>query len=352
MGGAERFLGTLSQAGADAGLVQVVLNPFATDRSLELGRLCHPVPYLAKRSDRLHELPGLRRWLQDRLADFRPDIVHVLLFQALLAVTLTRPGGTRLLLTNVYGDWVRSAPHGRVIRTVDRAAARRVDHVVAISESVRGFLLSDYGLPQEKVTCIPLGWRGDPKPRSTDPRPPTVVCVAALRPEKGHNVLLDAFAKVRRTLPDARLVLVGDGALRQTLQAQAAANGDSDHVDFLGAVPDIWEHLARADVFAIASRSEAFGIAIAEAMAAGLPVVAPAVGAIAELVQPGVTGELFAAGDAAAMADHLVRLLASPEIRASMSATALAAAEPLRVEKAVQRYFGLYDELLQRQRLG
>ena len=128
--------------------------------------------------------------------------------------------------------------------------------------------------------------------------------------------------------------------------------GLAGSVDFLGSVPDIWDHLARADVFALASRSEAFGIAIAEAMAAGLPVVAPAVGAIPELVRPGETGELFPPGDAAAMADHLVRLLTSPDVRAGMSAAALAASESLHVEKAVERYFDLYAGLLQRQGLG
>jgi glycosyltransferase involved in cell wall biosynthesis len=348
MGGAERFLATLAVAGHERGWEQVVLNPFATEPSHELAGLCDPVPYEGRACTRVTQVPALHLWLRARLERFRPDIVHVMLFHALLATSVKRQPGARYLLTHVYGEGVLTAPGRPLVRVFDRAAARRFDHVVAISESVRRFLVDGYGLPAAAVTRIPLGWRGDPKARNRDPRPPTVVCVAALRPEKGHDLLLDAFARVRRTVPEARLVLVGEGATRPALEARAAANGDEGHVDFLGAAPDIWEHLARADVFAIASRSEAFGIAIAEAMAAGLPVVAPAVGAIAELVEPGVTGELFPAGDDAAMAEHLVRLLTTPDVREAMSVAALAAAQPLRVEHAVERYFGLYDDLLGR----
>ncbi len=351
MGGAERFLALLAVSAHARGCEQIVLNPFAVERSRELATLCHPVPYDARSCERVSDLPALHRWLRSRLADFRPDIVHVVLLHALLASVFRKQPDARYLLTHVYGEGALSGVRGRVTRLVDRAAVRRCDHVVAISEAVRQFLVSGYGLPEDKVTRIPLGWRGDPRPPATEPRPPTIVCVAALRPEKGHDVLLRAFSQVRRMRPDARLVLIGDGVLRPRLEAQASASGDADHVVFLGSVPDIWDHLARADVFTIASRSEAFGIAIAEAMAAGLPVVAPAVGATAELVEPGATGQLFPPGDANAMADHLVRLLASPDVRAKMGAAALAAAEPLRVENAVERYFEVYDGLLGRQPL-
>jgi glycosyltransferase involved in cell wall biosynthesis len=351
MGGAERFLATLVVEGHARGCQQVVLNPFATEPSQAMAALCDPVPYEGRPCDSLLALPGLHRWLRTRLEQFRPDIVHVVLFHALVATSVRKHPGAKHLLTNVYGEGVLTAPHAGVMRIVDRAATRRFDRVVAISESVRRFVVAEYGLAESKVTCIPLGWRGDPRPRSGEPRPPTVVCVAALRPEKGHDVLLAAFARVRQAVPEARLVLVGEGVMRGPLEAQAAASGDAGHIEFLGSVADIWEHLARADVFAIASRAEAFGIAIAEAMAAGLPVVAPDVGAIAELVRPGVTGELFPAGDADALAGHLVRLLTSAETREAMSAAALAAALPLRVENAVDRYFDVYDELLGRQRL-
>lgn len=351
MGGAERFLAGLVAHGEAHGWTQVVLNPFATEAADDLAALCRPVAVEGRRCDRLRDLPSTRRWLGRQLRGFEPDVVHIVLFQALVVMgTVPKAPGTRRVVTNVFGDWVRTAPRGRWIRLADRWAGRRADHVAAISESVRDFLVSDYGYPPAKVTCIPLGWEGTPQPRRTGARPPTVVCVGGLRPEKGYDVLLSALSLVREDVPAVRLVVVGEGALRPSLEAQVAADGLGDTVEFLGSVPDIWPHLADADVFAIASRSEAFGIAIAEAMAAGLPVVAPDVGAVRELVRPGETGQTFPAGDPAALAAELVRLLRSPDLCARMGAAARETAEALRMDRAVERYFALFHDLYSRAR--
>src|SRR5207249_1705808 len=156
----------------------------------------------------------------------------------------------------------------------------------------------EYGLAPDRVDVIMPGWEGEPRPPVADGRPPTIVCIARFRAEKGHALLLDAFAQVAREVPDARLVLVGDGELLDAMKARARELGIADRVEFPGATSDIWAPLSDADVFALASISEAAGIAIMEAMAAGLPVVAPAVGGIPEIVASGETGELARPGDA------------------------------------------------------
>ena len=346
LGGAERFLAALVGHGAANGWEQLVLNPFAGDVSGELRASCHPASFAARRCDGPQQLPATRRWLGARLDDFAPDVVHVMLFHALTVMgTLPRRRGTRRVATNVYGDWVRITRLGRVIRPVDRWAGTRVDRVIAISESVRRSLVSSYGYPESKVSCIPLGWLGTPLPRQPDPEHPTIVCVGGLRPEKGHDSLLAAMSLVCDDIPAARLVIVGDGDRRAALEADVAARGLVGAVEFAGAVPDVWPYLARADVFASASYAEAFGIGIAEAMAAGLPVVAPEVGAIPELVRPGVTGELFPPGDHVALAAHLSALLRSAELRARMETAARATAEGLRMENVVPRYFAIFEEL-------
>jgi glycosyltransferase involved in cell wall biosynthesis len=120
-----------------------------------------------------------------------------------------------------------------------------------------------------------------------------------------------------------------------------------DGVHIAGRVKDIWPYLADADVYALASPSEALGIAVMEAMAAGLPVVASNVGGIPELVTRGVTGELFDPPDHRALARELISLLGSPERRRAMSAEALEAAAEMRMETSIAAYCQLYDRLLE-----
>lgn len=344
--GAERFLAALIKEGDAVGWDQTLVNVFGGGQT-DLARLFAPARYRAGHCDSAMDVPAARRWLKRELSAFEPDVVHVMLPHALVLVaTLPRRPGESRLLTHVYGEGLRLKRYGVLRDAVDRWAGSRFDRVVGISESVRRYLISSHRYPASKVDCIPLGWEGEPLPPVRHGRPPTVVCVAKLRPEKGHDVLLDAFAAVRRNVPDARLVLVGEGELQDALEARAKSLGVHGAVHFAGMVEDVWPHLAAADVFALASESEAYGIAIAEAMAAGLPVVASRVGGIPELVVPGASGELFDPGDRDALAAHLTRLLTEPDLRARMSDEARQAAEPLRLRNSLPRYVEVCNELV------
>ncbi|MEZ4306917.1 MAG: glycosyltransferase [Polyangiaceae bacterium] len=107
--------------------------------------------------------------------------------------------------------------------------------------------------------------------------------VGRLVEAKGQKYLLPAFAKVREKVPNARLVIVGYGVLEDELKAQAASLGLTDSVVFTGARLDVPELLGTFDVFGFSSIHEAQGIAILEAMAAGIPVVAPAIDGIPDV---------------------------------------------------------------------
>jgi glycosyltransferase involved in cell wall biosynthesis len=206
-------------------------------------------------------------------------------------------------------------------------------------------MLDHHGHPPDRVSVVPPGWDGTPLPAVPHDHP-TIVCVARLRREKGHEVLLDALVLVRREVPDVRLLLVGGGPMRSTLEARASALGLGASVEITGDVRDVWPYLASADVFALASPSEPFGIATVEALAAGLPVVAPDGGGTPELVKPGVTGLLFPPGDVGALAAQLVRLLRDPILRRAMAPAGRELAASLRVDHTVARYLELYERLL------
>jgi glycosyltransferase involved in cell wall biosynthesis len=201
---------------------------------------------------------------------------------------------------------------------LQRGAYTCAHAVVANSRAAADRLLLEH-VPRRKVAVIPNGLDGARflarRPRA---RLRTIVMVANLRAEKGHDVLIEAAVEVLRRHPDARFELVGDGPMRDTLGALAAARGVADAVTFAGHCDDVAARLAAADLFVLPSRSEAFPNAVLEAMAAGLPIVASGVGGILELIDDGRTGVLVPPGEADALADGLCRVIADPALAARL----------------------------------
>jgi len=284
-------------------------------------------------------------WLRRRLTGFRPDIVHTHLFHALVLVAAVGGRHTPLVLTHHHGNSLEVEGH-RARARLERVASRRFHRVVAVSSWVERYLVDDAGFPASRVVCIPNGWEGSPAPTSGVAEAPTIVCVANFRSQKGHDVLLRAFARVRRSLPAAELLLVGDGELRPAIARQAEELGVAAGVRFLGPVDEVWPVLEQAHVFALTSRYEPLGIAVLEAMAAGLPVVATNVGGIPGVVRRDVTGVLVEPGEDEAMAAALLRLLADPAERRRMGDAGRAAAAPLHARRMLDAYFDLYRQLL------
>ncbi|MFE5334267.1 glycosyltransferase, partial [Isoptericola sp. NPDC056573] len=156
----------------------------------------------------------------------------------------------------------------------------------------------------------------------------TVLFVGTLKPWHGLDVLIDAFAGVRSRVSEARLLLVGDGPEREAVLARADALGVGDAVEHAGAVPpsDVPPLLLRADV-AVAPYPPLDGfyfspLKVYEYLAAGLPVVASAVGELSEALEHGAAGVLVPPGDAVALADALVALARDDDRRAALGARA------------------------------
>lgn len=350
VGGAEHVMLALLREGARRGWRQEVLDPFDVDPSVSPlmadVRGIGNVGFSAVSTRRLRQLPAARRWLKRELDRLDPGLVHVHLFHA-LALTASLPRGRRVTLaTHHHGDYLRVASR-RLEERVDRWAVSRMDHVVACSRSVRGFLTSRYGCSPSLITTIPNGWEGQLPEESSGRDRNTVLCVAHFRREKDHGTLIKAFSIVADSHPEARLVLVGGGPLRNRIEGQTVTLGLSDVVSFIGPVDDVWPFYARAGVFVLPSLAEPFGIAALEAMAASVPVVATSVGGIPEIVTHGENGLLVAPADPSEMAEAMKALLKDQEMARRMGSAGREVAGSRRMSAAVDRYFELYERLLE-----
>jgi glycosyltransferase involved in cell wall biosynthesis len=197
---------------------------------------------------------------------------------------------------------------------------RQTDGIAAISRKIAAVLV-DGGVRREKIRVIYSGIEPElfDVADSRRGREPLVVgTLAGLVKRKGHRYLLEAAARLKQQGVQLRYCWGGEGPERGNLEELALRLGLHDDVSFLGFVSDAPRFLASVDVFALPSLFEGLGVAVLEAMAAGKPVVASAVGGIPELVQDQTTGILVPPGDCEALAGALSRLASNPELMRAM----------------------------------
>jgi glycosyltransferase involved in cell wall biosynthesis len=225
---------------------------------------------------------------------------------------------------------------------LQRQAYRFATRVVANSPAAARQLDSE-GVPRHRIRVIPNGLSIERyRPHDAAPRVSRLVTVANLRHEKAHDVLLDAIARLAPRHPALRLEVAGDGPRREALERQARTLGIESRVAFLGHREDIPELLARAHAFVLPSRSEAFPNGAIEAMAAGLPVVASAVGGLLDLIENGCTGVLTPPGDPAALANAIDGLIENPARAAALGRAARDEARRYSFDRMVSTFEGLY----------
>lgn len=278
--------------------------------------------------------PALWGRLALRLGRRRPDVIHTHDPRSLVyAGPGARLAGARLIHTK-HGDDAGGGRRGRLL-----AAAGRLPHAfVAVSAQTAAVARAAGEAPAHRVTTIPNGVALRPATgdraavRAELGLPPEAVvigCVGRLEPVKGPDVLVDAVQRC----PEAHLVLVGDGSLFAQL--------DRPRVHRLGLRHDVPRLLSAFDLFAMGSRNEGLPLALLEAMAAGLPVVATAVGGVPDAV--GDAGVVVPPEDPAALAAALAPLVADAEHRAELGARARAAAARHDFAHTVAAYQALYE---------
>jgi glycosyltransferase involved in cell wall biosynthesis len=165
---------------------------------------------------------------------------------------------------------------------------------------------------------------------------------------KGLTHLIRAFAAIHTEFPKVRMEIVGQGPERGSLQAQVESLGLTGCVTFLGWQNDLMPVLKRWQIFVVPSLQEGFGIAALEAMAAGLPVVASAVGGLPELIAHGRTGWLVPPGDSTALANRLRELVSNPALGMEMGvAGATRAYDSFSSDRMVAAISGIYDRVME-----
>lgn len=275
--------------------------------------------------------PALARHFARR----RPDVVHSHSGVWGKAAVAARRAGVPGVVHTVHGLHEREPWYGPALK---RWAGRHTDATVAVSAPLHDYLLRVARLPAARVHTVINGV--DVRRFAPGPRTGTLAArlglpnarrlvgtVARLAPVKNQALLVEAFARVAARHPDADLVFVGTGELREALGARAAALGVAGRVHFPGAVADTPPAYRDLDVFALPSFAEGTSMSVLEAMSTGLPVVATAVGGTPHLLDGGRCGLLVPSGDADALAAALDRLLGDRGAAQSLGAAARARAE-------------------------
>jgi len=354
-GGAERVAVHIVK-GLDRQRFEPAVISFTGRLGCDLDRLLEEagieVRYLGKR-------PGFDYRMYYRLPpvlkECRPDIVHTHLHVLRYALPFLLLCKKVSLLHTVHNlaereieprlRWLQhyALNHGVVPVAVAEEVALSVEHLYGIQRCrviSNGIPTDRYARPQTPRK----EWRAREGFGENDV---LFVCVARFAPQKNHALLLRAFAQRPASDPNAHLVLVGDGTLREKLEEQVNNLGLARQVHFLGLRTDIPDVLGAMDVFVLSSDYEGNPLSVMEAMAAGLPIVSTAAGGVPDLFESGKEGLIVQPGDVQGLSNSMSFLLGNRELRQSLGMAApRRARENFDVATMVQAYQEFYENLV------
>jgi glycosyltransferase involved in cell wall biosynthesis len=385
IGGAQEVVRTLAENLTEAGCPTVVCAFKDGPLRKEIERLGIPVEILPERCYSILALPlyvmemfRLRQALAGLVKKYHINVIQTHLLRSLdfLVLSLRLPDflkrnpGVLLEPTplvfwtfqNAYftlredhlarNKWLLH-PKRWTYRLLYRLAARWVNGFIAVSDEVKAAILAELGSEstdsvRDKISVIcnsvdfrryqPASGKSRGEIRSAIRRQLGLaenaclaVVVATFKEQKGHRYLIEGAPGAVLQFPDLHILLVGDGDLREKLLAQANASGLNGHLRFLGYRSDIPDLLAASDLFILPSLWEGLSMALVEAMASGLPVIATEVSGTKQVMVSGETGLLIPPGDARRLKEAMIQLLSDPARARAMGEAG---------QKRVEKFFG------------
>lgn len=350
IGGAEKVLSYLAPALRDEGAeVTVVTSAIPSPASPPLPPAV-PVVHLPTSRLRFVGTTLYMRALKGWLTHHRPDLIYVSMLKhdAYVAIgvgerlgipVVLRPEGAGATGDLAWQSW------GRFGKTIGRRCLR-ADAVVAISSPIRAELVAA-GYDPAQIHDLPNGVPVPEQPWE-EPRANAVAFVGRLAPEKNLAMLLDAWERVLPKSPGTLLKLIGDGPERLALEAKAVLMQLAPHsVRFLGAIEDPSTILRFCNLFVLPSREEGMSIALLEAMALGMPIVASDIPGNRRLIVDGMHGRLAPPDDPGAWAHAILTQLGDPASAARMGQQARARViESYSINAVARLHLDLFRDLI------
>ncbi|HAI13531.1 MAG TPA: glycosyl transferase family 1 [Phycisphaerales bacterium] len=298
-----------------------------------LGKLGEALQSEGFRVVELGRKPGIdlavSRRIKQAVKEHGIDLLHAHQYTPFFYASLSRKLGSKPPL--LFTEHGRHYPDQRKLKRViaNKFLWRQHDRATAVGRFVARALVSNEGFPRADVQVIyngidpdtfmlpnqqQLRYRMRDELKLTEDQP-VILQVARFHPVKDHATSIKAFSHVVEQLPNAVLLLAGDGQDKPVMQALAKQLGVADHVRFLGVRTDIPHLMTAADAFVLSSLSEGISVTLLEAMASGVPICTTDVGGNGEIVEHTVTGLLSPRQDAKALGANLVQMLIDPPLR-------------------------------------
>jgi len=375
IGGGQEVVRTLAENLTNFGATTIVCAFEDGPLRKEIESLGIPVVLLPKRKYSvlafpyfIREISQIREKLAELINQYNINVIqtHLLRILNLLTISLmnTRPDllvfwtfhNARFTLREDHlqqNRWLLK-PKKWFYRMLDLKAAGRVSGYIAVSEEVKQALIDEIGSIGDNVTVILNGVdlrRYVPEADKSEMRKKLglaseskiIAVVATFKEQKGHRFLIEAASSLGKNFPGLQILLIGDGELRGDLEKQTRDLALNETIKFLGIREDIPDLLSVSDMFVLPSLWEGLPMALVEAMASGLPIVATEVSGSKQAIIPGKTGLLVPPGDVQELEKAISFLLTQPELGEQMGAAArIRAKEEFSAEKQARDHLDLY----------